>query len=325
MPRRLSDRSWRLAQAGSDEPSKPGAKKKPGSDEPAKPGAKKKTDEPSAPSKGTGAATPAAKPSDEPGKGGSGSDEPGKSGGTDEPNKGGGKGEPAGGPPTVAKKASAKVQYGIGLHVRAIFVHQWLLNLFLDESTNLNSVAFGGEFIRRKGNFDLIASVDFGFYSPANGNYLGNGKNPAVDTDYIDFRGLNVLSFSVHFIWHHYFTNWLSLVWGAGVGLGIVLGEIWRISNQGCTVDNAGDENTCYPRSLGSPKSPEQWAEKCTKEGSDSVANPCFYKEDDVWPVVPMIHLLIGLNFKISEQFSVRLDGGFRNAFYIGTTGHYFF
>ena len=81
----------------------------------------------------------------------------------------------------------------------------------------------GGEFIRRKGDFDLVASVNFGFYSPPDGTYLGKNKNPAVDADYVQFRDLNLLAFDLTFLWHHEVLPWLSLVYGAGLGLGIEL------------------------------------------------------------------------------------------------------
>ena len=41
--------------------------------------------------------------------------------------------------------------------------------------------------------------------------------------------------------------------------------------------------------------------------------------------MIPIVHLLVGVNFKINEQFSVRVDGGFHDAFYFGAAGHYFF
>jgi len=288
------------------------------SDEPAAPA---KKGEPAPPAK----TEPAPPASGEPSKGG---DEPGKG----EPSKGEpSKGEPATGDPQgpaqiLRAKTKAGTTYGVGFHVRAIMIHKWFLGLFLKESTPLNSVGFGGEFVRRKGNFDLVASVDFGFYSPRDGNYLGKGKNAATETDYVDFRGLNILAFAVHFIWHHEFTPWLSLVYGAGVGVGVVLGGLYRVSNDSsrCTPENAGNINQCFPRGM-DPSKREEWLATHPGTGGDSPENPALFKEDDVWPVIPVVHLLVGLNFKISDQFSVRVDGGFRDAFYVGATGHYFF
>jgi hypothetical protein len=316
------------------EPSKPSEKKKPAasaSDEPSTPGKKKKpaADEPGKPSK----------PSDEPGT--KSGDEPGGKS-VDEP---GGKtsGEPGGGseeptpkkPPVVVKKKKKKPsdwKIGIGPHLRAIFIHPWFTSLFFKESTPLNSMAFGLEAVFRKGSsFDIIASIDFGLYGFEDGNYLERGKNPTDETDYVQFDGFNILYLGVHFIKHESITDWLSIVWGGGLGAGFTFGNIYRVSTgQGCNAATAGDEQTCMPlTSRGwDPNNPELWLNDPQNQGSksdDSPSNPRRFKESRVWPVVPLIHLLVGLDFKITDQFGVRVDGGFRNAFYIGAASHYFF
>jgi len=239
----------------------------------------------------------------------------------------------AGVEPAAQVKAQAKPSalYGAGFTFNGKFVPTWFLNAFLNHSTPLNSISLGGQFIRRKGNFDLIASVNFGFYSPRDGNYMGKNKSYDIDVDYLQFRNLNLLSFEVAFVWHHNFTEWLSLVYGAGLGLGVVLGDIYRISAGGgtegrgkCTPENAENIDECYPLGMDTSRR-EEWLSQHSCNTEDTVDNPCLYPEKDVWPVIPMVHLLVGLNFKISEQFSVRVDGGWHDAFYVGATSHYFF
>ncbi len=301
----------RVAQA--DEPTKPGAKKdagEPSQGEPSKPAlGKPSSDEPSKPG-AQGAGEPGAKGGGEPGA---------KS--ADEPDN------PVTDTPVVAK-APTTSKFGVGLHIRAMFIHPWLLGLFFEESTPLNSMAFGAEFVYRRGTFDIIGSVDFGFYSPTDGNYLEKGKNPATEVDYVQFDGLNVLAFSVHFIKHHSILPWMSFVWGGGVGIGIVLGDLFRVSaGDNCDSGTAGDESRCRVVGM-NPDNPDAWLNDPKNQGTedqDSPTNPKRWRETDVWPVVPIVHLLVGFDFKISDQFSVRVDGGFRNAFYFGATGHWFF
>ncbi len=272
------------------------------------------SEEPTSPSGKKPAATPAPTPAATP----AGAEPGGKPG--EEPTR---PGAAATGEPTTAAKVKPKrdVLYGAGINLRGIFVPNWFLSAFVKHSTPLNSFTLGGEFVRRKGNFDLVAALNFGFYSPPDGNWMGKNKSYADDVDYLQFRNLNVLSFEVAFIWHHDFLKWLSLVYGAGLGLGVVLGDIYRISSSGCDANNITDVNQCHP--LGQdPKSPGTWP---AGTGADTPGSPHFYREDGVWPVVPIIHLLIGLNFKINEQISIRLDGGFHDAFYVGIGSHYFF
>ncbi len=289
--------------APSDEPTPPADEpSNMTSDEPTPPGAIG-GDEPTAPGAGVEAGEPGAKP-----------EETGM-----EPKE------------EVKVKAKKSVLYGAGFQFSGIFVPSWFLNAFLEHSTPLNSVSFGGQFIRRKGNFDLIASVNFGLYSPRDGNYMGKNKSYDIDVDYLQFRNLNVLSFEVAFVWHHEFTEWVSLVYGAGLGLGVVLGDIYRISAGGgtdgrgkCNPENAENPDECYPLGMDVSRR-EEWLNQHTCNDPDSVDSPCLYPESDVWPVIPIVHLLVGLNFKVSEQFSVRVDGGFHDAFYVGATSHYFF
>ena len=249
------------------------------------------------------------------------------------------------------RRSKGKAIYGIGLTGRGIFVPFWFLDMFLDAGTGLYSGAIGAEFIRRKRNFDLVASINFNFYSPPDGNFLGNGK-PSVDIDHIVFDNLNVLSFEVDFIWHHNFTDWLSLVYGAGLGFGIVLGDVLRTSVhadrlngnypvQGdppiCTTGDAGDMAKCNPIDPKATdrdeqekvwnKDPADWYDKYGKKCSskDSPQDPCQFPEEDVWPVVPIVHLLIGLNFRVTNELNIRLTTGWHDAFYVGATTQWFF
>ena len=246
----------------------------------------------------------------------------------------------------------SKISYGVGLQGRGIFVPEWFLGTFLDQTTGLYSGAIGAEFVRRKGNFDLVGTINFNFYDPPDGNFLGNGK-PPVDIDYVRFNGLHVMAFEVDFIWHHNFNEWLSLVYGAGLGFGVVLGSVDRVSVHGerlrdgsCNSSNPGDLGNCNPVHPNASDAAEQlkvwnndpndWLDKysseCPGQASDNIRDPgdpekanCWFEEDDVWPVVPMVHLLIGLNFKINKEFNIRVDTGWHNAFYVGATTHWFF
>jgi hypothetical protein len=241
-------------------------------------------------------------------------------------------GEPQ--PPAEAPKAAAAAaragspaQYGVGVELRAMFVPTWMLGAFLDEGKGLVSSGFGIEGVRRKDGLDLIASVDFGFYSPPDGNFLGSGDDPARKTDYVHFEGLNALTFAMHFIRHEEILPWLSFIWGGGVGLSVLLGDVYRASSAGCTADNAGDLSQCHPLGM-DPEQPERWVNDPANGGvkaDDTVESPKLWRETRVPPVFPLLHALVGLGFKLSDSFALRIDGGFRNALYVGSAVHYFF
>lgn len=227
----------------------------------------------------------------------------------------------------TAAGAASPAQYGLGVELRAMFVPTWMLGAFLDASTGLVSSGFGIEGVRRKDGLDLIASVDFGFYSPPDGNYLGSGDDPARKTDYIHFDGLSALTVAMHFIRHEEILPWMSFIWGGGVGLSLILGDVYRASSAGCTADNTGDLNQCRPLGM-DPQRPERWINDPANGGvkaDDTVESPKLWRETRVPPVFPLLHALVGLSFKLSDAFALRVDGGFRNALYAGTALHYFF
>src|SRR5262249_28334383 len=107
----------------------------------------------------------------------------------------------------VEKRARSESEptYGMGARIRYITIPGWFLGAFTDQNVPLNSASFAAEFVRRRGDLDLVGSFDVAFMSPSDGNWLGKGKNPLVDTDFVQFRSLNFISLDVSLIWHHAF------------------------------------------------------------------------------------------------------------------------
>ncbi|MBW2732593.1 MAG: hypothetical protein JRH20_09375, partial [Deltaproteobacteria bacterium] len=331
-----SQRVGKEQKPSGDKPT-PHTKKKKG-DEPQQAGASAVSDEPS-PSKG-GSDEPAP-----PSKGGSDEPAPSSKGGSDEPDtpgmKTGGLDEPSaaepGEPqapvsPAVPKRrraAKAPLKIGVGFHSRAMFMPSWLLSVGFNENTQMTSAAMGAEVVFRRGTFDIIGSIDFSFHSLDDGNFLGSGKNAATETDYLNFDNLNFVGFAVHFIKHHPVLPWMSIVWGGGVGLGVTLGSVYRVSaGRGCNAESAGNEALCMPDSpTWDPSDPSAWMDDPMNHGVDGDScpadlrgqglcdeydNPKRFEDGDMWPVVPILHLLAGVDFKVSDHFSLRVDGGFR-------------
>lgn len=220
-----------------------------------------------------------------------------------------------------------KQWFALGAHFRMNFIRPYMLKALLEESTPMTAAAFGVELLYRRGGWDFIASIDYAFYRFENGNYLERGDNPVSEVDYIQFDDLRVLSLGVHFIRRHKIMSWLDFVWGGGVGVGFVSGDVFRASAaDGCDASNAGDEYGCTVEGM-DPYNPGRWLNDPANQGvedEDGPGHPKRYKES-IWPIVPVIHFLVGLNFRIDESINMRVDGGFRNALYIGSTIHYYF
>lgn len=160
-------------------------------------------------------------------------------------------------PPAAVAPAEAPIaatderpHYALGVYGHGVFAPSGMLSPFLSaNSGSVSTGALGAHFTRRKGSLDVVISMDFGWYSPPDGNFLGAGKDAKLDTHYVQFRGLNVFSADVSFYYNHDLGSRVGLFLGGGIGLGAVLGDVYVINNSEtvCTADNAGDPSKCYP------------------------------------------------------------------------------
>jgi len=247
----------------------------------------------------------------------------------------------AGEPPKKADSSSPiptddeQLIYALGLRARYLAVPGFMLSPFLQQFTTLSSGGFGIEGIRRKGTLDIVLSLDFSFYSPPDGNYLGANKDPAFDTHYTQFRGLNFLALDVSFFWVHDLTSWLAIMIGGGVGIGLVLGDIYLINNSGpqdgggCAASNAGNPKQCYPINVGpiDPTDPSlQTKLNATSGGAkDTSATPVYHVSPDKPPVMVVVNFIVGFKIKLHRHFNINVSGGFRDGFVFGGGPEYVF
>lgn len=214
--------------------------------------------------------------------------------------------------------------YGLGFRTRYITIPGFLFAAFTDEATSMHSYAIAGEFTWwKRGRHTLLSSFEFASYSPEDGNFLGKGENPEAKTDYIQFRDLNMISVDATWVWEHEFSPKIALVWGVGLGAMFPMGQVFRASAQGCTADNAGDESQCAPAGC------EDGV--CTVSDIDALttmADPFAEPNDaafeqELWPVYPLLNLLVGARFQLHRHFQMRIDGGFHNALFLGAAATY--
>jgi hypothetical protein len=224
----------------------------------------------------------------------------------------------------------ANVSYGSGARLRWVTVPAWMLNLFTKKNVPLSSWGTGISVFRRKGNFDLVGSFNYQNMSPSDGNWLGKNQNAVVDTDLVQFRGLALYSVDISFIWHQMFTDWIGIHYGAGVGVGIVAGEILRTSDDSslCTADNASDLSQCHPAHVactGSTCSEPQL--QGLGPGMDSPTTPHRFSDPNVPPIVPIVNVVIGVDFRLPRVrgWEATIEGGFYDAFFLGGAVGYTF
>jgi hypothetical protein len=242
---------------------------------------------------------------------------------------------------TPAKTPSAAVAgsdprvdhtYALGARLRYIFVTQAMLSPFLTASTDMNSVSTAIEFSYRRPTFDVVTSLDFSWLALNDGNYLASGHPADLDTHYVQFRNLSFLSIDVSVLGHNWLTKWLEIRYGAGLGLGVVMGDV-LLTNNGtqCTVANARDTSVCHPvlpdgthLVPGTPGFEEALKATEAPKATDTAQDP-HRSPGDKPPVMAVVNILLGLRFKVHQHVMVGWDIGFRNAMFTGVGVHYLF
>ncbi len=222
--------------------------------------------------------------------------------------------------------------YQLGARIRGIFVTQAMLSPFLVQSTSLESVSVGIEFVYRRPKYDVVTSLDFSWLDVHDGNYLAVNHPPDTDTQFTQFKNLSFISADVSIIGHSDVTRWLELRYGGGLGLGIVLGDVLLTHDSGdmgvpCTVGTAGNLAACHPIGvdLTSPQREQQL--KATENGAtkDTSGDPHRHITSDTPPVMGVVNLLVGARFKLPKKWTAQVEVGFRDAIFVGAGVHYLF
>ncbi|HXI57670.1 MAG TPA: hypothetical protein VNO55_16510 [Polyangia bacterium] len=238
---------------------------------------------------------------------------------------------PTAGSPTLVRNQNeyqrpSDLSYGAAMRFRWVTVPAFMLNVFTKKNVPLGFTAFPGawavEAFRRKGNFDVALALGYQSMSPPDGNWLGTGKDPALDTDFVQFRGLGFISVDVSFIWHTMFTDWIGMHYGAGIGVGFRHGKILRTSDSGCTDTNLGDLTKCHPSGVICTSDSCNEAQLVAQQGkgNDIPGDPHRFSDPDVPPAIPIINAVVGVDFRVPSLrgWEAKIEGGFYDAFFLG-------
>ncbi len=222
-------------------------------------------------------------------------------------------------------------KYQLGAHMRGLFVTHLMLQPYLGHNTgtSMSGYGVGGEFIYRHNGYDVVTSIDYSVFNVGSGNYLGAGHDPTLDTHYVQFRGLGLLSADVAFIGYHKFTDWFELRYGGGLGIGWVPGTVSVINDNspGCAA-HARDPSQCYPLNVGPINKSDptlQGRLNATRGGDDTTQTPSFHASGSKPPVMGVVNLLVGFRFYPVAHLAVTAEIGFRDAMFAGGAIHYLF
>jgi hypothetical protein len=210
-----------------------------------------------------------------------------------------------------------KVEYGIDLRLRQVFVPTGLLELFVEKSAGgASNTGFGVDLVRRRGTLELQLGFEFEHIEVGEGAWINKGDNvPADEADYIlsaDHAGSALGWFTVEFTFlnHAVINKMFSVRYGGGAGIGFLTGELQKYDvTCGAGATNDMPEPGCKPSALGGG-------------GSDADNAPEPY---DLPPVFPVVNAIIGLQIKPTEKAVINIEGGIRTIPFVGVSAGYFF
>lgn len=227
--------------------------------------------------------------------------------------------DPAAAPTSL--DTAPKLEYGVGIRLRQVFVPGWMLGLFVDEHTGgISNTGFGVDLMRRRGNLELQLGFEFEHVQPTEGVWINSGDNVAAgdQADYIvgpDRAGKDLGWFTLEFTFlnHAPITEKVAIRYGGGAGIGFITGGLQKydVACNGATNENP--EPGCVPTGVTSPSG---------NQGTGAGGVPNDY---DLPPVFPVVNAIIGVQIRPVPKAVINIETGIRTIPFIGLSGGYFF
>jgi hypothetical protein len=219
----------------------------------------------------------------------------------------------------VGTEEGDAVEYGIGVRMRSVWVPRSILELFVTRAAGgAQNYGFGLDLTRRRGTSELQLGFEYENISVGQGVWINKGEDVAMgdEADYVlspEDSGNKLSWFTVEFTFvnHAEITKAISVRYGGGLGIGVVLGELdhYNIICVGAT--NATPEPGCVP--------PRYQGNGMYSEGTATV------HAYELPPVFPVVNAILGLQFKPLDKLTINVEGGIRTLPFFGVSSSYFF
>ena len=165
-----------------------------------------------------------------------------------------------------------------------------------------SAFAAGAEFVLKKKPANWIFYFEY-IGSLMEEGYWDDVEKPAAheDGDWIRPDGLGMLAFGANYGHEIHATPWLSFLFGGGLGLGFVLGDLtsW---GPGGSQDN-GTAAGCLTEAPAYTRK-----DFCEDDGPKSMPS-----------VLPVVDVTVSTRFHFGDQANLRIDMGLHNMLYVGT------
>lgn len=182
-------------------------------------------------------------------------------------------------------------QFGLGAEFRMNLVPEFFLNLFLRAAHEVKSPSVAGKFIYRTRNLDLILKGAYWDIQAPDGNWLGMNHD-WDEMDYMEFKKFRFAWGQVSVMWNQPLITGLYFIYGGGIGVGAVLGDIYKTPAYGCTADNWREVSTtpligCWHSSLDPNR-----------------------EKEDIPRVMAALEATFGLRYDLFSNVSFKLETG---------------
>lgn len=178
----------------------------------------------------------------------------------------------------------------------------------------------GLEFAIRSDGFEFQLFSMLGFYGLNGVPFKGKSDEEAA-WEIIDFN-YKILYLGSDFMWStDEFAPGLSLVYGAGAGIGLVFGNMSRVQAYPPS-GVAGDPYT-YERCIGSGNPNPLYCDNSNDHYGDHT-EPTWANGGSSPLIFPWLAAQVGLRYKVSRQFVMRIEGGIMaTGAFVGVAGSF--
>ncbi|MDB4952502.1 MAG: hypothetical protein JWO36_71 [Myxococcales bacterium] len=192
-------------------------------------------------------------------------------------------------------ESQEKPAWGMGVKVRRAWVTPYVQKLFMGDVPGTATMDGAGlDFTRRTGSSEVVFGFGYDRLDAIDGYYLEKGGDPLVPgkVDYVTFHNPHWWTAELSIINHAQIHKFLEFRYGAGIGLGLIRGTILKTSAI-CTGSNI--QQDCMPDPAGM-----------------LMNHPA-----DIPPVLPVVNILVGLQFRPFEFLHIHLDAGLHTVPYV--------
>ena len=215
--------------------------------------------------------------------------------------------------------AADAVEYGVGVRARSVWVPKAILELFVDRAAGgAQNFGFGVDLTRRRGTSELQLGFEYERVNVGQGVWINKGDNVAAgdEADYVlspasSGHQLGWFTVEFTFINHAEINSMLSVRYGGGIGVGVIVGELDHNNIICVGATNSAPEPGCVP--------PRFNGNGMYSEGTETQV------PYDLPPVFPVVNAILGLQIKPTEKMTINIEGGIRTLPFAGISTSYFF